>query len=109
MNYRSLPLLSPTALLPADRYCGKGQRLLIRLIKSTSESINSSRPIESSPKKYHQMDALEGPGLVEQVYRFCDGNYAKEGAVPEAALSAMVKLMVQSNLIDGEIGWPTRR
>ena len=40
---------------------------------------------------------------MEQVYRFATENYAKEGAVPEAALSAMVKQMVQSNLIDAKL------
>ena len=46
---------------------------------------------------------LKDPDLLEQVYRFATENYAKEGAVPEAALSAMVKQMVQSNIIDAKL------
>ena len=42
------------------------------------------------------MDALE------QTYRFSVENFAKEPFVPEGALRAMVKQMVQSNLIDAK-------
>ena len=40
--------------------------------------------------------------MLEQVYRFATENYAKEGAVPGAALGAKVKQMVQRNLIDAK-------
>ena len=49
------------------------------------------------------MDASQRPDLLEQVYRFATENYAKEGTVPEAAPSAMVKQIAYKALIDPKI------
>jgi NitT/TauT family transport system substrate-binding protein len=82
----------------------KDKDSLIRLIKSTSESIKLiTTDREFTKKVITKWMPLKDPDLLEQVYRFATENYAKEGAVPEAALSAMVKQMVQSNLIDAKL------
>jgi hypothetical protein len=74
------------------------------LIKSTSESIKLiTTDREFTKKVITKWMPLKDPDLLEQVYRFATENYAKEGMVPEGALSAMVKQMVQSNLIDAKM------
>jgi ABC-type nitrate/sulfonate/bicarbonate transport system substrate-binding protein len=82
----------------------KDKDSLIRLIKSTSESIKLiTIDREFTKKVITKWMPLKDPELLEQVYRFATENYAKEGMVPEGALSAMVKQMVQSNLIDAKL------
>jgi ABC-type nitrate/sulfonate/bicarbonate transport system substrate-binding protein len=82
----------------------KDKDSLIRLIKSTSESIKLiTVDREFTKKVITKWMPLKDPDLLEQVYRFATENYAKEGAVPEAALSSMVKQMVQSNIIDAKL------
>ena len=46
---------------------------------------------------------IKDADLLEQVYRFATENYAKEVIVPKAVLGAMVKQMVQSNVIDAKM------
>ena len=82
----------------------KDKDSLIRLIKSTSESIKLiTTDREFTKKVITKWMPLKDPDLLEQVYLFATENFAKEGTVPEAALSAMVKQMVQSNLIDAKM------
>ena len=82
----------------------KDKDSVIRLIKSTSESIKLiTTDREFTKKVITKWMPLKDPELLEQVYRFATENYAKEGTVPEAALSAMVKQMVQSNQIDAKM------
>ena len=82
----------------------KDKDTVIRLIKSTAESIKLiTVDREFTKKVITKWMPLKDPDLLEQVYRFATENYSKEGVVPEAALSAMVKQMVQSNLIDPKI------
>jgi ABC-type nitrate/sulfonate/bicarbonate transport system substrate-binding protein len=77
---------------------------LIRLIKSTAEAIKLiTIDREFTKKVITKWMPLKDADLLEQVYRFATENYAKEGAVPEGALRAMVKQMVQSNLIDAKM------
>jgi ABC-type nitrate/sulfonate/bicarbonate transport system substrate-binding protein len=82
----------------------KDKDSLIRLIKSTSESIKLiTTDREFTKKVITKWMPLKDSDLLEQVYRFATENYAREGAVPEAALGSMVKQMVQSNLIDAKL------
>ena len=82
----------------------KDKDSLIRLIKSTSESIKLiTVDREFTKKVITKWMPLKDPDLLEQVYRFATENYAKEGMVPEGTLSAMVKQMVQNNLIDAKM------
>ena len=77
---------------------------LIRLIKSTAEAIKLiTADREFTKKVITKWMPLKDADLLEQVYRFATENYAKEGTVPERALAAMVKQMVQSNVIDAKI------
>lgn len=86
----------------------KDRDTVIRLIKSTAESIKLiTVDREFTKKVITKWMPLKDPDLLEQVYHFATENYAKEGIVPEAALSAMVKQMVQSNLIDPKIAAST--
>ena len=86
----------------------KDKDSLIRLIKSTSESIKLiTTDREFTKKVITKWMPLKDPDLLEQVYLFATENFAKEGTVPEAALSAMVKQMVQSNLIDAKLAAST--
>jgi ABC-type nitrate/sulfonate/bicarbonate transport system substrate-binding protein len=81
----------------------KDKDSLIRLIKSTAEAIKLiTTDREFTKKVITKWMPLKDADLLEQVYRFATENYAKEGAVPEGALRAMVKQMVQSNLIDAK-------
>jgi ABC-type nitrate/sulfonate/bicarbonate transport system substrate-binding protein len=79
----------------------KDKDTLIRLIKSTAESIKLiTVDREFTKKVITKWMPIKDADLLEQVYRFATENYAKEGIVPEGALGAMVKQMVQSNVID---------
>jgi NitT/TauT family transport system substrate-binding protein len=82
----------------------KDKDSLIRLIKSTAEAIKliTTNP-EFTKKVITKWMPMKDADLLEQVYRFATENYAKEGTVPEGALRAMVKQMVQSNLIDAKM------
>jgi hypothetical protein len=81
---------------------------LIRLIKSTAEAIKLiATDREFTKKVITKWMPLKDPDLLEDVYRFATENYDKVGAVPEGALSAMVKQMVQGNLIDAKIAAST--
>lgn len=82
----------------------KDKDSLIRLIKSTAESIKLiTVDREFTKKVITKWMPIKDADLLEQVYRFATENYAKEGIVPEAALGAMVKQMVQSNVIDAKM------
>lgn len=82
----------------------KDKDSLIRLIKSTAESIKLiTVDREFTKKVITKWMPIKDADLLEQVYRFATENFAKEGTVPEGALGAMVKQMVQSNVIDPKI------
>jgi ABC-type nitrate/sulfonate/bicarbonate transport system substrate-binding protein len=81
----------------------KDKDSVIRLIKSTAEGIKRiSTDREFTKKVITKWMPLKDPDLLEQVYLFATENFAKEGTVPENALRAMVKQMVQSNLVDAK-------
>jgi hypothetical protein len=79
----------------------KDKDSLIRLIKSTAEAIKLITTDKDFTKKViTKWMPLKDPELLDDVYRFATENYDRVGLVPESALSAMVKQMVQSNLVD---------
>jgi ABC-type nitrate/sulfonate/bicarbonate transport system substrate-binding protein len=81
----------------------KDKDAVIRLIKSTAEAIKViSVDREFTKKVMAKWMPMKDAELLEQVYRFATENFAREGAVPEEALRAMVKQMVQSSLIDAK-------
>jgi len=83
---------------------GKDKDSLIRLIKSTAEAIKLiTTDREFTKKVITKWIPLKDADLLEQAYRFATENYSREGTVPEGALRAMVKQMVQSNLIDAKM------
>jgi len=83
---------------------GKDKDSLIRLIKSTAEAIKLiTTDREFTKKVITKWMPLKDADLLEQAYRFATENYSREGTVPEGALRAMVKQMVQSNLIDAKM------
>ena len=82
----------------------KDKDSLIRLIKSTAEAIKLiTTDREFTKKVITKWMPLKDADLLEQAYRFATENYSREGTVPEGALRAMVKQMVQSNLIDAKM------
>src|SRR5437899_4486425 len=82
----------------------KDKDSLIRLIKSTAEAIKLiTTDREFTKKVITKWMPLKDADLSEQAYRFAIENYSREGTVPEGALRAMVKQMVQSNLIDAKM------
>ena len=82
----------------------KDKDSLIRLIKSTAEAIKLiTTDREFTKKVITKWMPLKDTDLLEQAYRFATENYSREGTVPEGALRAMVKQMVQSNLIDAKM------
>ena len=82
----------------------KDKDSLIRLIKSTAEAIKLiTTDREFTKKVITKWMPLRDADLLEQAYRFATENYSREGTVPEGALRAMVKQMVQSNLIDAKM------
>jgi len=82
----------------------KDKDSLIRLIKSTAEAIKLiTTDREFTKKVITKWMPLKDADLSEQAYRFATENYSREGTVPEGALRAMVKQMVQSNLIDAKM------
>jgi ABC-type nitrate/sulfonate/bicarbonate transport system substrate-binding protein len=82
----------------------KDKDSLIRVIKSTAEAIKLIQTDKELTKKViTKWMPLKDAELLEQVYRFSTENFAKEGYVPEGALRAMTKQMVQSNLIDAKV------
>ena len=82
----------------------KDKDSLIRLIKSTAEAIRLiTTDREFTKKVITKWMPLKDADLSEQAYRFATENYSREGTVPEGALRAMVKQMVQSNLIDAKM------
>jgi len=82
----------------------KDKDSLIRLIKSTAEAIKLiTTDREFTKKVITKWIPLKDADLLEQAYRFATENYSREGTVPEGALRAMVKQMVQSNLIDAKM------
>jgi ABC-type nitrate/sulfonate/bicarbonate transport system substrate-binding protein len=86
----------------------KDKDSLIRLIKSTAEAIKLiTIDKEFTKKVITKWMPLKDQDLLEEVYRFAAENYDKVGTVPESALSAMVKQMVQSNLVDAKIAGNT--
>ena len=65
----------------------KDKDSLIRLIKSTAESIKLiTVDREFTKKVITKWMPIKDADLLEQVYRFATENYAKEGIVPEGAL-----------------------
>jgi ABC-type nitrate/sulfonate/bicarbonate transport system substrate-binding protein len=81
----------------------KDKDSLIRVIKSTAEAIKLiTTDKEFTKKVITKWMPLKDPELLDEVYRFATENYDKVGTVPESALRAMVKQMVQSNLIDAK-------
>ena len=82
----------------------KDKDSLIRLIKSTAEAIKLiTTDREFTKKVITKWMPLKDADLSEQAYRFATEDYSREGTVPEGALRAMVKQMVQSNLIDAKM------
>ena len=82
----------------------KDKDSLIRLIKSTAEAIKLiTTDREFTKKVITKWMPLKDADLSEQAYRFATENYSREGTVPEGALRAMVKQMVQSNLINAKM------
>ena len=81
----------------------KDKDTVIKVIKGTAEAIKIIQTDKEYTKKVmSKWMPMKDADLVEQSYRFATENYAKEGMVPEPALRAMVKQMVQSNLIDAK-------
>src|SRR5262245_25068892 len=100
MICRSVPRLSH-GIVVRRSVVEKDKDSVIRLIKSTSESIKLITTDQEFTKKViTKWMPLKNPELLEQVYRFATENYARKSTVPEDALRAMIKQMVQSNLID---------
>ena len=82
----------------------KNKDSVIRLIKSTAEAIKLIRTDKEFTKKViAKWMPLKDPDLLEDVYQFATENYDRVGAVPESALSAMVKQLVQSSLVDAKV------
>jgi ABC-type nitrate/sulfonate/bicarbonate transport system substrate-binding protein len=81
----------------------KDKDTVIKVIKGTAEAIKIiQNDREFTKKVMNRWMPMKDADLAEQSYRFATENYSKEGIVPEAALRAMVKQMVQSNLIDAK-------
>jgi len=81
----------------------KDKDTVIKIIKGTAEAIKIIQADREFTKKVmSKWMPMKDAYLAEQTYRFATENYSKEGIVPEAALRAMVKQMVASNLIDAK-------
>ena len=81
----------------------KDKEPLIRFIKGSTEAVKLiTTDKEFTKKVITKWMPMRDPDLLEQTYRFSVENFAKEPFVPEGALRAMVKQMVQSNLIDAK-------
>jgi ABC-type nitrate/sulfonate/bicarbonate transport system substrate-binding protein len=81
----------------------KDKDTVIKIIKGTAEAIKIIQADREFTKKVmSKWMPMKDADLAEQTYRFATENYSKEGIVPEAALRAMVKQMVASNLIDAK-------
>lgn len=75
--------------------------IFISVIKGTAEAIKIIQTDREYTKKVmNKWLPMKDSDLLEQASRFAAENFAKEGVVPEGALRAMVKQMVQSNLVD---------
>jgi NitT/TauT family transport system substrate-binding protein len=86
----------------------KDKDTVFKIIKGTAEAIKLIQTDKDLTKKVMaKWMPMKDPDLAEQLYRVATENYSKEGIVPEAALRAMVKQMVQSNLIDAKIAAST--
>ena len=76
---------------------------MIRVIKLTAESIKLIQTDRELTKKVmNKWMPMKDPEMLELVYRFATENFSKEGLVPEGALRAMTKQMVQTNQIDAK-------
>jgi NitT/TauT family transport system substrate-binding protein len=74
---------------------------VIRVIKTTAESIKLIQTDRELTKKVmNKWMPMKDPEMVELVYRFATENFSKEGFVPEGALRAMTKQLVQTNQVD---------
>jgi NitT/TauT family transport system substrate-binding protein len=74
---------------------------MIRVIKTTAESIKLIQTDRELTKKVmNKWMPMKDPEMVEMVYRFATENFSKEGFVPEGALRAMTKQLVQTNQVD---------
>jgi ABC-type nitrate/sulfonate/bicarbonate transport system substrate-binding protein len=74
---------------------------MIRVIKTTAESIKLIQTDRELTKKVmNKWMPMKDPEMVELVYRFATENFSKEGFVPEGALRAMTKQLVQTNQVD---------
>jgi NitT/TauT family transport system substrate-binding protein len=86
----------------------KDKDTVIKTIKGTAEAIKIIQTDREFTKKVmSKWMPMSDADLAEQSYRFATENYSKEGLVPEAALRAMVKQMVQSNLADAKMAAAT--
>lgn len=86
----------------------KDRDTAMKVIRGTAEAIKIIQTNRDFTKKVMgKWMPMKDTDLVEQSYRFATENYSREGIVPEAALRAMVKQMVQSNLIDGKLAAST--
>jgi ABC-type nitrate/sulfonate/bicarbonate transport system substrate-binding protein len=81
----------------------KDKETVIKTIKGTADAIKLIQTDKEFTKKVmNKWMPMKDAEMVELAYRFATENYSKEGTVPEAALRAMVKQMVQSNLVDAK-------
>lgn len=82
----------------------KDKETVIRMIKGTAEAIKIIQTDREFTKKVmNKWMPMKDADLLEEAYRFATENYSKEGIVPEGALRAMVKQLVQSNLVDAKM------
>ncbi len=81
----------------------KDRDMVHRVIKLTAESIKYIQTNRDGTKKIMaKWMPMKEADIAEDLYRFATENYAKEGFTPEAALRAMTKQMVASNLVDAK-------
>lgn len=76
---------------------------LIRLIRSVAEATKVIITDRDFTKKVmNKWMPMQDQDLVEQIVSFAGESFAKEPFVPEGAIRAIVKEMVQANLIDAK-------
>lgn len=81
----------------------KDRDMVHRVIKLTAESIRYIQTNRDGTKKIMaKWMPMKEADIAEDLYRFATENYAKEGFTPEAALRAMTKQMIASNLVDAK-------
>ena len=77
--------------------------IVVRLIKSTVEGIRFARANEEATKRsIAKYLGINDPELLRQSYAYATETFVREPFVPESTMQAMVRHMVQVNMIDAK-------